>query len=37
MVEIAKAIQQKMSILILDEPASLTDKEVQRLFEIIEN
>jgi ribose transport system ATP-binding protein len=37
MVEIAKAIQQKMSILILDEPtASLTDKEVQRLFEIIE-
>jgi ribose transport system ATP-binding protein len=37
MVEIAKAIQEKMSILILDEPtASLTDKEVQRLFEIIE-
>ncbi|MBI5583037.1 MAG: sugar ABC transporter ATP-binding protein [Deltaproteobacteria bacterium] len=38
MVEIAKAIQQEMSILILDEPtASLTDKEVQRLFEIIAN
>lgn len=37
MVEIAKAIQEQMSILILDEPtASLTDKEVQRLFEIIE-
>jgi ribose transport system ATP-binding protein len=36
MVEIAKAIQHQMSILILDEPtASLTDKEVHRLFEII--
>lgn len=36
MVEIAKAFQQKISVLILDEPtASLTDKEVSRLFEII--
>ncbi|MBI5602562.1 MAG: sugar ABC transporter ATP-binding protein [Deltaproteobacteria bacterium] len=36
MVEIAKAIQQKMSILILDEPtASLTDKEVEHLFALI--
>lgn len=36
MVEIAKAFQQKISVLILDEPtASLTDKEVNRLFEII--
>jgi len=36
MVEIAKAFQQKMSVLILDEPtASLTDKEVVKLFEII--
>ena len=36
MVEIAKAIQQKMSILILDEPtASLTNKEVDHLFELI--
>ncbi len=37
MAEIAKAFQQKMSVLILDEPtASLTDKEVNRLFEVIE-
>jgi ribose transport system ATP-binding protein len=36
MVEIAKAFQEKMSVLILDEPtASLTDKEVAKLFEII--
>ncbi len=36
MVEIAKAIQQKMSILILDEPtASLTNKEVDHLFDLI--
>ena len=36
MVEIAKAFQDKMSVLILDEPtASLTDKEVIKLFEII--
>lgn len=36
MVEIAKAFQDKMSVLILDEPtASLTDKEVGKLFEII--
>ena len=36
MVEIAKAFQQKISVLILDEPtASLTDKEVGKLFEII--
>ncbi|MBI5238462.1 MAG: sugar ABC transporter ATP-binding protein [Deltaproteobacteria bacterium] len=36
MVEIAKAFQEKMSVLILDEPtASLTDKEVTKLFEII--
>lgn len=36
MVEIAKAFQEKMSVLILDEPtASLTDKEVNKLFEII--
>lgn len=36
MVEIAKAFQDKMSVLILDEPtASLTDKEVRKLFEII--
>jgi ribose transport system ATP-binding protein len=37
MVEIGKAMQEEMSILILDEPtASLTDKEVERLFEIVE-
>ncbi len=36
MVEITKAFQEKMSVLILDEPtASLSDKEVIRLFEII--
>jgi ribose transport system ATP-binding protein len=36
MVEIAKAFQQRMSVLILDEPtASVTDKEVSRLFAII--
>eukprot|EP01022_Parablepharisma_sp_SALTPOND_P035947 TRINITY_DN9713_c0_g1_i1.p5 TRINITY_DN9713_c0_g1~~TRINITY_DN9713_c0_g1_i1.p5 ORF type:complete len:529 (+),score=208.64 TRINITY_DN9713_c0_g1_i1:876-2462(+) len=36
MVEITKAFQEKMSVLILDEPtASLSDKEVARLFEII--
>jgi len=36
MAEIAKAFQQQMSVLILDEPtASLTDKEVTRLFEVI--
>jgi ribose transport system ATP-binding protein len=36
MVEIAKAFQQKISVLILDEPtASLTDKEVSKLFEIV--
>ncbi len=36
MVEIAKAFRHRMRVLILDEPtASLTDKEVQRLFEII--
>jgi len=36
MVEIAKAFQHRMSVLILDEPtASLTDKEVRRLFELI--
>lgn len=37
MVEITKAFQGKMSVLILDEPtASLSDKEVIRLFEIID-
>ncbi|MCB2194046.1 MAG: sugar ABC transporter ATP-binding protein [Deltaproteobacteria bacterium] len=37
MVEITKAFQGKMSVLILDEPtASLSDKEVIRLFELIE-
>lgn len=36
MVEIAKAFQHRMSVLILDEPtASLTDKEVRRLFQLI--
>ncbi|MFH2125221.1 MAG: sugar ABC transporter ATP-binding protein [Pseudomonadota bacterium] len=36
MVEITKAFQEKMSVLILDEPtASLSDKEVIRLFELI--
>lgn len=36
MVEIAKAFQQNISVLILDEPtASLSDKEVIRLFELI--
>jgi len=36
MVEIAKTFQRSISVLILDEPtASLTDKEVGRLFEII--
>lgn len=37
MVEITKAFQGKMSVLILDEPtASLSDKEVIRLFELID-
>jgi len=36
MVEIAKAFQERMSVLILDEPtASLTDKEVRRLFQLL--
>jgi ribose transport system ATP-binding protein len=36
MVEITKAFQAEMSVLILDEPtASLSDKEVNRLFELI--
>jgi ribose transport system ATP-binding protein len=36
MVEIAKAFQHRMSVLMLDEPtASLTDKEVRRLFQLI--
>lgn len=36
MVEIAKAINQKLRILILDEPtSSLTDKEIDKLFEIV--
>lgn len=38
MVEIAKAFRTRPSVLILDEPtASLTDREVTRLFELIEN
>ena len=37
MVEIAKAFRSKLSVLILDEPtASLTDKETNQLFELIE-
>ena len=36
MVEIAKALHQNFSILILDEPtSSLTDKEIQRLFDTV--
>lgn len=36
MVEIAKAISNEVKILVLDEPtASITDKETERLFEII--
>ena len=36
MVEIAKAVNQKLQILILDEPtSSLTDKEIDKLFEIV--
>ena len=37
MVEIAKAFRTDLSVLILDEPtASLTDREAQRLFAMIE-
>lgn len=37
MVEIAKAFSAELSVLILDEPtASLTERETQRLFELIE-
>ena len=37
MVEIAKAFRGKLSVLILDEPtASLTEKETQRLFSLVE-
>jgi len=37
MVEIAKAFSSELSVLILDEPtASLTERETQRLFELIE-
>ena len=37
MVEIAKAFRSELSVLILDEPtASLTDRETQRLFTLIE-
>ncbi len=37
MVEIAKAFRSKLSVLILDEPtASLTDKETNQLFDLIE-
>jgi ribose transport system ATP-binding protein len=36
MTEIAKALQNEISVLILDEPtASLTDREVERLFRVI--
>jgi ribose transport system ATP-binding protein len=36
MVEIAKAISSKVKILVLDEPtAAITDKETERLFEIV--
>ena len=38
MVEITKAFHGDLSVLILDEPtASLTDKEVDHLFEFIED
>ena len=37
MVEIAKAFRTDLSVLILDEPtASLTDREAQRLFAMVE-
>ena len=37
MVEIAKAFRSRLSVLILDEPtASLTDRETERLFELID-
>ena len=37
MVEIAKAFRTELSVLILDEPtASLTDREAERLFAMIE-
>ena len=38
LVEIAKAIAQRVTVLILDEPtASLTQRETERLFQIIES
>ena len=38
MVEIAKALSTNAKILIMDEPtAALTDREIEKLFEVIEN
>ena len=38
MIEIAKAMMTKAQIIIMDEPtATLTDKEIRRLFDMIHN
>ena len=37
MIEIAKAMMTKAQIIIMDEPRTLTDKEIRRLFDMIHN